>query len=89
MRPAEMTKLRGGLQIPVAVLNWALDQEAEGVSFAATPDGALTVSGGNLSDADRRLIGEWRLHLVALARYCERDHVRPADTVHKCSGEGR
>lgn len=66
----EFVSLRGGLAVPVAALQLALDLEARGLPLATDADHQFIVpDDGRLTDADRIAIARWRLHLGALVEY--------------------
>jgi hypothetical protein len=62
--------LQGGLAVPFAALQLALDLEARGIVLAV--DGSDLVvddAAGLLTETDRPLIRRWKQHLVAIATY--------------------
>jgi hypothetical protein len=73
--PEQATKaafvlLKGGLAVPVAALQLALDLEARGIVLAVEgPDLVLDDPTSLLTETDRSLIRRWKLHLMAIATY--------------------
>jgi hypothetical protein len=75
-------ELRDGPILPAAVVELALALEARGLTLRAQ-DGVLTVTPRDrITEDDRALIRRWKLHLLALVAYCDRDdldaHLREA-----------
>lgn len=61
--------LRGGLTIPLAPFQLALDLERRGFSMRREGDDLLVVPGRELTNEDRTMITRWKTHVLALLDY--------------------
>jgi len=75
--PLEFVVLRGGLTLPLPVIQLALELEAKGVRLAADGDELLAGPRRLLTADDHRAIRRWKLHLLALLAYNPDDYGRP------------
>ena len=67
----EFLTLREGPTLPIAAIELAIDLELRGCCLHRSA-GKLIVTGAQLSDEDRNQIRQFKLHLIELAAYCER-----------------
>ena len=62
--------LKGGLVLPLAAVQFALDLEQRGLQLRVEDGDVLFVGPKNrLTDDDRVRIRRWKLHLLAIASY--------------------
>ena len=68
--PADFVELRGGLILPTAAIDLALDLEWRGIRLGVGPHGTLLAEPGCLiTDDDRASIRRWKWHLLAITTY--------------------
>ena len=66
MNTSKFVTLRGGLTVPLAALQLALDLEGREIHLALDGDGLSAGPRERLTDADRSEIRRWKLHLRAI-----------------------
>jgi hypothetical protein len=70
LRPGGFVTLKGGLTVPVAALQLALDLEARGIPLATDQDHQFVIPDDpRLTPGDHAAIARWRLHLGAIVDY--------------------
>jgi len=72
MNRSEFVVLKGGLTLPLAAVEFALDLERRGLQLRSEDGDVLFVGPRDrLTDDDRLGIRRWKWHLLALVAACE------------------
>ena len=77
MSRSDFVVLRGGLTLPLAAVQLALDLEQRGLHLNIDGDRLTIGPRALLTDADRALIRHWKPHLLAIVSYDADTHGGP------------